>query len=55
MKEQKEAIKSGKLKISSAAAKLNESMMGIEDKSEDKSTTGEKSEDKSSQEAAVKK
>tara|TARA_B110000285_G_C14844169_1_gene476790 strand:+ start:140 stop:325 length:186 start_codon:yes stop_codon:yes gene_type:complete len=35
MKEQKEAIKSGKLKISSAAAKLNESMMGIEDKSED--------------------
>ena len=35
MKEQKEAIKSGKLKISSAAAKLNERMMGIEDKSED--------------------
>ena len=27
MKEQKEAIKSGKLKISSAAAKLNEELM----------------------------
>jgi hypothetical protein len=36
MQEQKEAIKSGKLKISSAAAKLNESMMGIEDKSDEK-------------------
>jgi len=36
MKEQKEAIKSGKLKISSAAARLNESMMGIE-KNDDES------------------
>lgn len=35
MKEQKEAIKSGKLKISSAAAKLNDEMMGIENKSDD--------------------
>ena len=35
MKEQKEAVKSGKLKISSAAAKLNEEMMGIENKNDD--------------------
>ena len=35
MREQKEQIKSGKLKISSAAAKLNESMMGIEGKDDE--------------------
>jgi hypothetical protein len=35
MKEQNEAIKSGKLKISSAAARLNESMMGIDSKDDD--------------------
>lgn len=35
MQEQKKAIKSGKLKISSAAARLNDSMMGIESKDDD--------------------
>lgn len=35
MQEQKKAIKSGKLKISSAAARLNDSMMGIENKDDD--------------------